>query len=104
MSNTNSRSVDVESTRTSRVSIVALILGLLAVPGSTLTWSTRADDSFVWPGGGFAWGAPLAIAAVAVGVHAVRRGAPARRAAVAGVVLGAAMIAMLAIWTIVESL
>jgi hypothetical protein len=104
MSNASSRSVDVEPTGTGRLSVLALVLGVLSVPGSTLTWSTRADDSFVWPGGGFAWGAPLAVAAVAVGIHAVRRGVPGRRAAIAGVVLGAAMIAMLTIWTAIESL
>jgi len=93
MSNTD-HSVNVQSSATSRASTIALILGILSLPGSLLAWDTL-------PGGGFVWGLPLAIAAVIVGVKAVRDGATGRGAAVAGIVLGGAMIAMMVAWTAV---
>ncbi len=93
MSNTN-HSVNVQTGSTSRTSITALILGILSLPGSILTWDTL-------PGGGFVWGLPLAVLAVILGVKAVRDGASGRGAAIAGVVLGGAMIAMMVVWTAV---
>ncbi|MGH3457605.1 hypothetical protein [Aeromicrobium sp.] len=93
MSNTN-HSVNVQRESTSRTSIAALVLGVLSLPGSLLAWDTL-------PGGGFVWGLPLAIAAVVVGVKAVRDGATGRAAAFAGVFLGGAMIAMMVVWTAV---
>ena len=90
MSNTN-HSVNVQPEATSRISTIALVLGILSVPGSVLAWDTL-------PGGGFVWGLPLAIAAVAVGVQAVRSGAPGRALAIAGAVLGGSMIAMMVVW------
>jgi hypothetical protein len=94
MSNTN-HSVNVQPEATSRLSGIALVLGILSLPGSLLAWDTL-------PGGGFVWGLPLAIAAVAVGVQAIRsRGASGRGAAITGIVLGGAMIAMMVVWTAV---
>ena len=93
MSNTN-HSVNVQAGSTSRTATVALILGILSVPGSILTWDTL-------PGGGFVWGLPLAVLAVILGVKAVRDGASGRGAAIGGVVLGGAMIAMMVVWTAV---
>lgn len=78
---------------TNRLSLVALALGVLGVAGSILSWD-------VLPGGGFVWGAPLDVAAVAVGLTAVRHGAPSRWAAVTGIVLGAAMLLMMIVWTL----
>lgn len=86
--------VNVEPGSTSRASTIALVLGILSLPGSILTWDTL-------PGGGFVWGLPLAIAAVAVGAQAVRSGASGRGFAIAGIVLGGAMFAMMAVWTVV---
>jgi hypothetical protein len=93
MSNTN-HSVNVQPSSTSRTSIIALILGILSLPGSLLTWDTL-------PGGGFVWGLPLAVLAVILGVKAVRDGPTGRGAAVGGIVLGGAMIAMMVVWTAV---
>jgi len=93
MSNTN-HSVNVQPEATSRLSGIALVLGILSLPGSLLAWDTL-------PGGGFVWGLPLAIAAVAVGVKAVRDRASGRGAAITGIVLGGAMIAMMVVWTAV---
>jgi hypothetical protein len=84
--------VDVAAT-TSKLPFVALVLGILSVPGSLLTWDTGL------PGEGFLWGLPLAVAAVTVGIAALRRRAAARWAAYVGVVLGAAMTLMIALWT-----
>lgn len=97
MSYTDPHSVNIQPESTSRAALVALVLGVLSVPGSILTWD-------VLPGGGFVWGAPLAIAAVVLGVRAVRSGAPGRAAAITAIVLGGAMIAMMVVWTVVESL
>jgi len=94
MSNTN-HSVNVQPEATSRLSGIALVLGILSLPGSLLAWDTL-------PGGGFVWGLPLAVAAVAVGFQAIRSGgASGRGAAITGIVLGGAMIAMMVIWTAV---
>jgi len=93
MSNTN-HSVNVQPSSTSRTSIIALVLGILSLPGSLLTWDTL-------PGGGFVWGLPLAVLAVILGVKAVRDGPTGRGAAVGGIVLGGAMIAMMVVWTAV---
>jgi hypothetical protein len=75
-------------------STLALILGLLSVPGSILTWD-------LLPGGGFVWGAPVALAAVVLGVQSRSQG---RGKAIAGIVLGGAMLAMMLVWTVVASL
>jgi hypothetical protein len=93
MSNSQ-HSVNVGPTATSRASTIALVLGILSVPGSLLAWDTL-------PGGGFVWGLPLAVAAVVVGVQAVRSGATGRGSAITGIVLGGAMIAMMVVWTAV---
>ena len=93
MSNINP-SVNVQPESTSRISTIALVLGILSLPGSLLAWDAL-------PGGGFVWGLPLAIAAVAVGVKAVRDGASGRAAAFAGIFLGGAMIVMMVVWTAV---
>ena len=93
MSNTN-HSVNIQPEATSRMSGIALALGILSLPGSLLAWDTL-------PGGGFVWGLPLAIAAVGVGVQAVRSGASGRALAITGAVLGGVMIAMMVVWTAV---
>lgn len=76
---------------------LALVLALLSIPGSLLTWDTL-------PGGGFVWGLPLAVAAMVLGVYARRRGEAGRGKALAAIVLGGAMVAIMAVWTIAESL
>src|SRR4051794_26588177 len=91
----SARGVDLagRQAQSTRPSYVTLVLGLLSVPGSILTWGSGL------PGQGFVWGLPLAVAAVVAGVMAVRAGAGARWAAVTGLVLGAAMALMVVLWT-----
>ena len=53
--------------------VLALVLALISVPGSTLSWETL-------PGGGFVFGLPFAIAAIVLGVQArAALGSAARR-------------------------
>jgi hypothetical protein len=73
--------------------VLALVLALLSIPGSLLTWDTL-------PGGGFAFGLPLAIAAVALGVQARRHAETGRGTALAAILIGGAMLAMVTVWTI----
>ena len=77
--------------------VLALVFGLLSVPGSTLTWDTL-------PGGGFVFGFPLAIAAIVLGVQARRRAETGRGKALAAILIGGAMVAMMTVWAIAESL
>ena len=84
--------VDVAAAAPSRVSYISLILGILSVPGSMLSWDTL-------PGQGWVWGLPVGLAAVVAGVYALRSGAPSRWAAVTGIVLGGAMVLMIVVWT-----
>lgn len=76
---------------------LALVLGLLSVPGSLLTWDTL-------PGGGFVFGFPFAIAAILLGIQARRHADTGRGKALAAILIGGAMVAMMTVWTIVESL
>jgi hypothetical protein len=72
---------------------LALLLALLAIPGSTIAWSL--------PMGGFWIGLPLAIAAIVVGVMARSDADRAGRQVVAAaVVLAAATILFQASWTV----
>jgi hypothetical protein len=73
---------------------LALVLAILSVPGSTVAWDL--------PGGGFVFGFPLAIAAVVLGVQAVR--GPGRGKAVAAIAIAGAMLAMMVVWLVVEAL
>jgi hypothetical protein len=84
------------SARSARPTL-ALLLALLSVPGSTLTWDTL-------PGGGYVFGLPLAVAAIGLGVQARRRSGTDSGRALAAIVIGGAMLAMVATWTIVEAL
>jgi hypothetical protein len=76
---------------------LSLALALLSVPGSTLTWDAL-------PGGGFVFGAPLAIVAVALGVQARQHSQTGRGKALAAILIAGAMLAMIAVWTVAESL
>jgi hypothetical protein len=77
--------------------VLALVLALLSVPGSMLTWDTL-------PGGGFVWGCPLAVAAIVLGIQARRRAETGRGKALAAILIGGAMVAMMTVWAIAESL
>jgi biotin transporter BioY len=77
--------------------VLALVLALLSVPGSMLTWDTL-------PGGGFLWGYPLAVAAIVLGVQARQRAETGRGKALAAILIGGALVAIMTVWTIVASL
>ena len=72
---------------------LALVLGLLAVPGSTIAWDL--------PFGGLYIGLPLALAAIVLGVRARQRGVGKGRA-MAGIVIAALCIAQMLVWTLVS--
>lgn len=66
---------------------LALVLGILSIPGVTLAWDL--------PAGGFWIGVPLAVAAIVVGVRARREDHDGRVKATVGIVL--ASLALLSI-------
>jgi hypothetical protein len=77
---------------------LALLLGLLAIPGSTLAWDL--------PAGGLWIGLPLAIAAIVIGLRARRELAGGRGTgmATAAIAIAALMVAQMAVWTLVSAL
>lgn len=72
---------------------LALVLALLAVPGSTLAWDL--------PWGGLWIGLPLALSAIALGLRARREGIGTGRAT-AAIVLAGICIAQMVVWTAVS--
>jgi hypothetical protein len=89
-SSTTGRPVDLNTKRDH--STIALVLALISVPGSIFTWD-------VLPGGGFVWGAPIAIGAVALGIRSM---SASRGKSLAAILIASAMIAMIVVWTTVE--
>jgi hypothetical protein len=77
---------------------LALALGILSVPGSTVAWDL--------PAGGLWIGLPLGIAAIVLGLRARRDHAPGTgtKMATAAIILAALSIAQMAIWTAVSVL
>jgi hypothetical protein len=73
----------------------ALILALLAVPGSTVAWEL--------PLGGLWIGLPLALAAIVLGLRA-RWAGPGKARSTAAVVLAGLCIAQMALWTAISAL
>jgi hypothetical protein len=76
---------------------LALVLALLAIPGSTVAWD-------LFDGAGFVIGLPLAIAAVVLGVQARQRSETGRGTAMAAIVIASLMIAQMVVWTVVSAL
>jgi hypothetical protein len=76
---------------------LALVLALLAVPGSTMAWEL--------PGGGLWIGLPLAVAAIVLGLRARRElaGRTGTGMATAAIVIAGLMVAMMAVWFVVEA-
>lgn len=72
---------------------LALVLALLAVPGSTVAWDL--------PSGGLWIGLPLGVAAIVLGLRARREGTGTGRA-LAAVILAGLCIAQMVIWTAVS--
>jgi hypothetical protein len=72
----------------------ALLLALLAVPGSTIAWEL--------PAGGVWIGLPLAVVAIVYGGRARRAGAGTRMAT-AAIAIAGLCIAQMAIWTLVSA-
>jgi hypothetical protein len=75
---------------------LALLLSLLAVPGSTWAWDL--------PAGGLWIGLPLAIAAIVIGVRARRELAGGRGTgmATAAIVIAGLMITQMVVWSVAE--
>ena len=73
---------------------LALLLAVLAVPGSTIAWDL--------PLGGLWIGLPLAVAAIVLGLRA-RRAGSGRVMATAAIVLAGLCLAQMAIYTIAVS-
>ena len=89
---TNRSAVDV-APATTRPGL-ALLLALLAVPGSTWAWDL--------PLGGLWIGLPLAVAAIALGLHA-RRAGSGRAMATAAIVIAGLCIAQMVVYMIAVS-
>ncbi|MDQ3783626.1 MAG: hypothetical protein M3360_01875 [Actinomycetota bacterium] len=73
---------------------LALVLALLAVPGSTVAWDYL-------PAGGFWIGLPLALGAIVLGYRG-RRAGFGTWMTTTSIVLGSLCIAFMAAWTIVS--
>lgn len=71
--------------------VLAFVLALLAVPGSTLAWDL--------PAGGLWIGLPLGIAAIVLGRRA-RRAGTRKGLATAAIVIAGLMIAQMVVWTV----
>ena len=95
-STVNRPAVDVSSDRPGPA--LALVLALLAVPGSTIAWSL--------PAGGLWIGLPLGLAAIVLGIRArrVAAGAAGSRMAIAAIVIAALAIGQMVVWTIASAL
>ncbi len=89
----NRPAVDVSANRPRPA--LALVLALLAVPGSTIAWSL--------PSGGLWIGLPLGVAAIVLGIRA-RRGAAGSGMATAAIVIAALAIGQMLVWTAVSVL
>lgn len=89
----NRPAVDVSSDRPRAA--LALVLALLAVPGSTIAWSL--------PAGGLWIGLPLGVAAIVLGIRARRQGVGTGMAT-AAIVIAALAIGQMVVWTIVSAL
>jgi hypothetical protein len=75
---------------------LALLLGVLGVPGVTIAWDL--------PAGGFWIGIPLAIAAVVLGLRSLDGSRRARWLAGTAIALGAIEIVFTASWTVISAL
>jgi hypothetical protein len=74
---------------------LALVLALLAIPGSTIAWEL--------PAGGLWIGLPLAVAALVLGLRARRRRVGIAMATVA-IVIGALAIGQMVVYVLVSAL
>lgn len=72
---------------------LALLLALLAVPGSTVAWDL--------PAGGLWIGLPLAVAAIAIGIRAHRL-LGGSKLAIAAIVIASLTILQMVIWVLVS--
>lgn len=73
--------------------VVAFVLAILSVPGSTIAWDL--------PAGGLWIGLPLGIAAIVIGLRARNEGSK-TGLATAAIVIAGLMIVQMAIWTAVS--
>jgi hypothetical protein len=89
---TTARPIELTTDASRPRPVLAFLLGLLSVPGSTIAWEV--------PAGGLWIGLPLGIAAVVLGGRARRELAGGTDAglALAGIVLASLAIAQMVIW------
>lgn len=91
---TEGRSIDLAPRRFPPAA-TAFILALLAIPGTTIAWDL--------PKGGLWIGLPLALAAIVLGVRAMKAATGRRpRLAVAAIVIAALTLLQMAIYTVVS--
>jgi hypothetical protein len=97
MESTTTARSGVDLTASKTYPVLSLILAVISIPGSTLSWD-------LFDAGGFVLGFPPAIAAVVLGVRHLQGPATDDRGkAKAAVAIGAAMLVMMVVWTVAES-
>jgi hypothetical protein len=96
--NTTAQPIELTKTASRPRPVLAFVLGLLSVPGSTIAWAL--------PAGGLWIGLPLGIAAIVLGIRARRHIAAGTDAnlALAGIVLASLAIAQMVVYTVASSL
>ena len=76
--------------------VLAFVLALLSIPGSTIAWEL--------PAGGLWIGLPLAVAAIVLGVRARRAAAGSKSGlAIAAIVIGGLAILQMVVYTIASN-
>lgn len=91
---TEGRAIDVAPRRASPA-LIAFVLSLLAIPGTTIAWDLRF--------GGLWIGLPLALGAIALGLRGMRTGTGRRsRLAMAAVAIATLTILQMVVYTVVS--
>ena len=77
---------------------LALVLAILSIPGSTIAWGL--------PAGGLWIGLPLGVAAIVLGIRALRTPgrSTGRKMAIAAIVIAALALGQMVVYTIVSAL
>lgn len=86
---------EVDLARPTARPVLAFVLALLAIPGTTAAWDL--------PAGGLWIGLPLCVAAIVLGVRA-RAAGRSRGLATAAIVIAGLCLAQMVVWTLVSAL